>query len=217
MTTTRWFARILASVLLGLIAAVILASLLSLAFSGCGGIARSIGEYVGNKAVEQIGDNSDRIGALEGTVADVKEVIADLLKRMDAAKAAGAFPWNVFLGFIAVGGAVSGVLLFFGPTRAFAGVAFAGGVLLGTAVVVKLMFWQILLGVLGIVILAGLGLLLYALFTRGALKKVVSSFEKKAIAEKRFNEGIKDAMTDADGKPVLSKSEAKLVDKLRRK
>ena len=178
--------------------------------TGCSYIARSIGEFVGAKAIEQLGKHDDRLGTLEA-------IVETLQARMEEARTAGSFPWNILLGFTALGGGVAAVMLFFGPTRAFAGVAFAGGVLLGTAVVVKLMFWQILLGVLGLVVLAALGIALYALFTRGALRKVVSSFESKAQADSAFNVGIKDAMTAADGQPVLTKAESNLVDKLRGK
>jgi len=126
------------------------------------------------------------------------------------------FPWGMVVGLLATGGIACAAALWLGlkPFLPIIGGATAVAVV---SVVVKLVFWQILLGITGVSVLAALVFGLMWFLRSRLAKKVVTGVEAKAKVDQAFNAGVSDAMTDINGDPILSKAEERIVDKMRGK
>lgn len=133
-----------------------------------------------------------------------------------AKREAKTFPLGVFLGWLTPAGALCFVALLFGVKPMIPIIA-GGGIIVATAMAVSLAFWEILLSLLALAVLAALVCGLMWLRRSRMLKKIVTNVEHKAETDPAFNAGVTAAMTDADGKSVLSNSESALVDKIRKK
>ena len=118
------------------------------------------------------------------------------------------FPWEMVVGLLAVGGIACGAALWLGmkPFLPIIGGATAVAI---TSVVVKLMFWQILMGLLGVVVLAAI-VFAFMWFRRSSmLKDLVSGIEKAREADSVLVAGMQ--------KVKVKKSTDKMVDKMRGK
>jgi len=125
------------------------------------------------------------------------------------------FPYRRFIGFCVVGLALAGTCLLFGPTKHLAKFAFAGGVLLGTAGVIRLMFWDLMLGVIGLGILGGsvIGLLWLIERYRRQTSDKIADVQMNAIEEAKAS----DVKKRVSGKAALAGVDAELDKRLVKK
>jgi len=189
-----------------LILAGLLAAMAALMCTGCGPVRWVFG-IPGPPAAETPADNS------------VKDSVGGAL---DAASGSGdkpvegdTFPYRRFVGFCFVGLSLAGTCLLFGPTKHLARFALVGGVLLGTVAVIKLMFWDLLLGVAGLGILGGfvVGLLWLIERHRRAQSDKIADVQMDAI-ENAEAAGVKKRIS---GKAALAGVDAELDKRLEEK
>jgi len=140
----------------------------------------------------------------------------DYVPAEDARREAKQFPIGVFLGWLVPAGALCVAALLFGAKPMIPIIA-GGGIIVATAMAASLAFWEILFSLLALAVIAALVFGLMWLRRSRTLKKIVTNVEHKAETDPVFNAAVTDAMTDADGRNVLSDAETALVDKIRKK
>jgi len=140
----------------------------------------------------------------------------DYVPPEDAKREAKTFPIDVFLGWLIPAGALCTAAYLLGAKPMIPIIA-GGGIIVATAMAASLALWEILFSLLALAVIAALVFGLMWLRRSRTLKKIVTNVEHKAETDPVFNAAVTDAMTDADGRNVLSDAETALVDKIRKK